>query len=186
VKYTNQETAALIDRLKSKQEAINEQVKAQDLAIFQYFHHLANQQGKAPNLLEHYRLLIEFDRAFGPRHQLYNEMVQGTEFLNVQTPYEEIESNLQALQRVEQGFKAQIRQMLEESIYQAALSPGIRAHFEQYCAQEWVYFTSLHYHDEALSVLFEAIHGYNIVLRETYFNLKKELLVFQAQLLDAK
>lgn len=185
-KYRLKEIPKLIPLLQQELEVAKAKIKIHDLMIFRYFYALAQKASRAETLVQHYQTFIEFDRAFPEKLQLAQEMRNLLGFIQEKLPYKTIESNLAILQGWEEKLKAAIGQMLVEPIYQAAFIPEMREHFNQYCGKKWQYFAQTAYNDDALNVLFSSIGGYETVLRDTYFNLKKDLLNLQVDLEENK
>ena len=185
-KYRLKEIPKLIPRLQQELETAKAKVKTHDLAIFRYFYTLAQKASGTEGLVRHYQTFIEFDRAYPEKLQLAQEIRNLLAFTEEKLPVKTIESNLAVLQGWEEKLKAAIGQMLVEPIYQAAFIPEMREHFNQYCGKQWQYFAQTAYNDDALNVLFSSIGGYETVLRDTYFNLKKDLLNLQVDLEENK
>lgn len=185
-KYRLKEIPKLIPLLQQELEAAKEKIKTHDLAIFRYFYALAKKASREEILVQHYQTFLDFNRAFPEKLQLAQEMRNFLGFVEEKLPYKTIESNLAILQGWEEKLKAALRQILEEPIYQAALIPEMRKHFNVYCGKKWQYFAQTAYYDDALTVLFSSIGGYETVLQDTYFNLKKDLLKFQVELDENK
>ena len=176
----------MIPRLQQELETAKAKIKIHDLAIFRYFYTLAQKASGTEDLVQHYQTFIEFDRAYPEKLQLAQEIRNLLAFTEEKLPVKTIESNLAVLQGWEEKLKAAIGQMLVEPIYQAAFIPEMREHFNQYCRKQWQYFAQTAYNDDALNVLFSSIGGYETVLRDTYFNLKKDLLNLQVDLAENK
>ena len=185
-KYKLREIPQLIVRLQQELDGVKTKIKTQDLAIFRYFYALAQKTSGAETLVQHYKTLIEYNRSFAEKQQLGRELQFRVQFIQEETPFKVIENNLRLFQEWEEKLKTALAQMLEEPIYQAALSPELRAYFQQYCEKQWQYFIHPAYDDDALAVLFACINGYGRVLLDTYFNLKKDLLNRQVDLEENK
>ena len=185
-KYKLREIPQLIVRLQQELDGVKTKIKTQDLAIFRYFYALAQKTSGAETLVQHYKTLIEYNRSFAEKQQLGRELQFRVQFIQEETPFNVIENNLRLFLEWEEKLKTTLAQMLEEPIYQAALSPELRAYFQQYCEKQWQYFIHPAYDDDALAVLFACINGYGRVLLDTYFNLKKDLLNRQVDLEENK
>ncbi|MDX2069768.1 MAG: M48 family metalloprotease [Haliscomenobacter sp.] len=185
-KYRLKEIPKLIPRLQQELETAKAKIKTHDLAIFRYFYTLAQKASRTETLVQHYKTFIEYDRAYPEKQQLAQEIRNLLTFTEEKLPVKTIEGNLAVLQGWEEKLKVAIRHILDEPIYQAALVPEMRKHLSVYCGKQWQYFNQTAYNDDALNVLFSSISGYETVLQDTYFKLKKDLLNLQVELEENK
>jgi len=184
VKYTNEDCDNLIQKLDAELDLINARIHQNDIDVFLCFHTIAKKQGKADELIRHYEAFFKITSEYPARFEQYKKMLDASDFVQSTNHIEVIENKIMHLNRAEKDFKTRIEELLKEEIYQGAISPEIRQHFTDYLSKDWMYFFRTKYDDDALNVLFTSINDYRFVLSETFFALKKELLDYQAGLVE--
>lgn len=60
----------------------------------------------------------------------------------------------------------------------------MRVAFNKYLSEDWKYFNVNEYLEEVLKLLSESLNNYQTVISKTFFQTKKELLEYEAQLLN--
>jgi len=181
-KYSVKEAAMLIPSLEDRLDLAKEQVKKHDLEIFWFFYRKAQAMGQGEELLTSYRFFLELDRTFIEKKQLYLDLMNAVNFIREETPYDEIEDGLDALKPIEMKFQYTLEEILGSATYQPFLEDSAVEIIQKYLSQQWVYFTKPVYDDQALVVLFDAIHAFYQIVDDSYFKAKKALLSFQIDL----
>ena len=85
---------------------------------------------------------------------------------------------------VEEVFRKQMEKMLKSDFYKEAITTEIREVFEKYLSDEWIYFRTNEYQNDALELMSKSMASYQIVLSNAFFKAKKGLLEYQVQLLQ--
>lgn len=184
IKYSRKDSGALLQRLEADLAKVNEAIEKNDVEIFKFFKHLEyGQKDTSAKLALLYRELFEFDQLFDSRYQVYVKLSNDLQFINVTTPLEQISTNLLHLRPLEEALATEIRNILADPRYDAAITNEIRESLENYISKQWIYFNGHQYNDQNLNVLFSAMNNYAFLLSRVYFLLKKELLSYQESLL---
>ncbi len=184
VKYTLNDRDVLVQRLELELAGLNERIQQNDADVFNYFYALAKKQGKEEELASKYMAFYKIMADYPAKIEYYVKMANATRFTQENNLVEEIKHHVDRLNIAEQGFKGQVNELLNEAVYQGAVSPEIRQHFTAYLSRDWMYFIRTKYDHDALKVLFTCINDFRFVLSDTFFVLKKELLSFQAELVE--
>jgi hypothetical protein len=128
-----------------------------------------------------YQSFIDVDKEYDNQLAIYIDMLNASGFIQQTTPFEEIEHNIVSLKKIEDKFKARIHQLLSENIFKTYSTDDIRDNFNEYLSKDWVYFTQPEYDNEALRVMFTSINNYHSFFSTLYFNKKRELLEYKAE-----
>ena len=181
-KYAPADCPKLITELESKAVEVKNSIARNDVNIYKYFLNLAEQHGKENVLKELYQSFFAIDQSFDDKFSIYIKMLNTSNFIFQTTPIEVISENLKVLKEAEFEFKKQIKLMLTEQEFQASLTENMRADFEDYLSNSYIFFYDQSYKQEELSVLFNSINHYQMVLSKTHFLAKKRLLDYQVLL----
>lgn len=184
VRYKRKNGGELIGKLEIELADVNEQINKNDNNIYDYFKKLENEQGKPERLESLYSGFYEFDKIFEFQYSIYTKLLNGLQFVNTTTPFEEIRTNLASIEPLEESLKLEIANMLSDSIYTAGITNEIRQNFEHYISKTWEYFNGTHYYEENLNILYTAMHNYGYLLSKEYFINKKRLLAYQEELTE--
>lgn len=183
-KILSKNCGELIDRLEIDLKEIKQQIKENDIKIYSYFFGLANNQNKQEELKKYYDVFFEQDKSYDEKFQYYIKIINASDFMYHTLPYDVIKRNMDLLNTEEEIFKTQIQKMLEDNLHKNAITVDMRVALNKYLSEEWRYFSANVYVEENIAILSQAIRDYQIVLSNTYFQTKKELLDFQVQLLQ--
>ena len=183
-KYSGNDSAELLQKLDEELNQINEKIKQNDIQVFLYFKKLVSGQNKPAELERIYQEFFDFDMAFDTRYEIYTTLSNELQFINVTTPFEQIEQNLSGINSWEEKLKTEIESMLTDPKYLTEITTEIRENLERYTSKRWSYFNGSQYQDENLNTLFTAMNNYAFLLSRGYFLLKKNLLAYQEDLLN--
>ncbi|PZW42736.1 Zn-dependent protease with chaperone function [Mesonia algae] len=184
VKYSQINSKKLLRQLKIEQEELNEQIRFNDIKIFMFFK-ACEKESKSEHQLEGlYTQFFDYDKNFDSKYEVYTVLSDALQFINYTTPIEQIESNLIGVKKIEKQLKSEIHILLDNDLYQAAMSKEIKDNFDLYLSRDWKYFGNERYYDDHLETLFTAMSNYAFLLSQRYFLLKKHLLNYQAQLIQ--
>lgn len=183
VKYRQKDSKNLVQRLELELEQLNENIKSNDIKIFQFCK--AQEEGKedTPTLATLYKAYFNYDKAFDEKYAIYTKLSEELQFINYTTPFDQIRANLHGAANTEKDLKRNIRELLEDPQYQEEITQQIRTNFELYLSKDWEYFGHEKYFDNNLQTLFAAMNNYAFLLSRGYFLLKKNLLNYQATLI---
>lgn len=168
--------------VKTEIDAVNQQLKQNDIHIFNYFQTLEKQQDDNCQLASLYTQFFEYDKPFAAAAQLYTQLHQNLQFVSHNLPVEQINANFLQIEPAELEFKELIRTLMSLAVIQADMKDEARKNFELYGSKKLVYFAGDVYYEDNLKVLFTAINDYAYLAAKAHFLLKKQLLDYQEQL----
>lgn len=181
-KYKRREIVNLLSQIELELGKINEEIKVNDIKIFNFFLNLENMKGKDSKLEFMYNEFFDFDNKFDAKYELYTKLSNELQFVNYTTPFEQIRANFSKLKPLEKKLKSEISELLEDELYQTEITKEIKENFELYLSKDWKYFGNEKYFDDNLGVLFTALNNYSFLLSRGYFLFKKEVLNYQEEL----
>lgn len=182
-KMSSKNAQELINKLELELKRIKEEVFENDKQIYFYFLSLAKNQNKEEELKKHYRAIFLLDKNYDEKIEYYIKMLNASEFIYRTCTVDVIEKNMREFKNEEEKFKNEIEKILEDNIYKKAITPEMRADFNKYLSEDWKYFNGNQYMEELLQLLSESLNNYQIVISRSFFQTKKELLEYEAQLL---
>ena len=165
-------------------EKIKDEIAENDNQIYFYFLKLANNQNKREELKSKYSKLFTMDEEYDAKIDLFVKMINASEFIHHVNTYDVINKNMSLLKSEEEIFRNQIEKILENNLYRPAITIEMRAAFNKYLSEDWVYFSNNQYMEESLKLLSESMTNYQVVISKAFFLTKKELLDYQVQLLN--
>ncbi len=183
-KYTRKEIKNLLSQIKLELSQINEQVKVNDIKIFNFFLNLEDLKGEDSKLEVMYNDFFDFDRIFEIKYELYAQLSNELQFINYTTPFEQIRANFSKINPLETKLKNEISELLKEDLYQVEITKEVKDNFELYLSKDWKYFGSEKYFDKNLEILFSSMNNYAFLLSRGYFLIKKALLDYQIELME--
>jgi hypothetical protein len=183
-KYKWKESQELISKLNLELENLNEQIKQNDIKIFEFFNKYEQKQNNSSQLENLYQDFLETDKLFNAKYEIYTNLSNELQFINVTTPFEDIKINfISKVEPLENKLKHNIKALLADNKYQSEITKDMKENFELYLSKQWTYFGVQIYHEDNLNMLFTAMNNYAFLLSRGYFLLKKKLLNYQEDLL---
>src|SRR5690606_29747396 len=156
IKYKRKNSQELIKKLESELESFNQQILQNDIRIFQFFSNCESQI-KYPSLLAgYYKIFFKYDKIYDRKYDIYIQLLNQLQFINVVTPYEQITANFKRIESYEEDLKRNIKEFLDSSDYESEISKEMRENFEQYLSRYLAYFDENQYNDHNLHILFTA------------------------------
>lgn len=181
-KYTRKECKSLLSKLELELSQINEEIKVNDISIFNFFLNLEKVKGTYSKLEVMYNGFFDFDKIFDTKYEVYTKLSNELQFVSYTTPFEQIRDNFSKIRPLEAKLKSEIIELLENDLYQTEITKEIKENFELYLSKDWKYFGNEKYFDNNLETLFMALNNYAFLLSRGYFLLKKEILNYQGEL----
>lgn len=182
-KYSKSECKRLADKLNKELEILTEQVKQNDMAIFNFFKIKEKEKNTSPKLENLYRNFFDYYDEFEKNYNSYAEMMASLQFIPYTNPVETIRLNFMNLMPVENQFKKQIKNLIEDDRFQNLVKADMKDNFEMYLSREWTYFGNLSYFDKNLEMLYKALEDYASILSKYFFDLKQNILQYQQGLI---
>lgn len=182
-KFRQKDAKRLLDELKLEQQQLHEKIKANDMAVFNFFHHKGLHTDNDSPLKRIYQEYFDFDKENEERLAVYGRLIEGTQFINVPSSFDAIRNGFNSLMKVERDFKKHLEIFLTDENYSSHLTADAKLSFELYMKGTWTYFRSERYVDDNLHMLFTAINHFAEFLGQLYFIKKKNLLQYQEAML---
>lgn len=182
-KYKRKECTAVIAQLKAEIDSLKETLRKNDISVYKYFKSLEEKKGSPRELKKLYEAFFAYDKEYDRDMGLYTEINAALQFINVTTPFEQIDANFKTIYQMEKKLKSVIAGMLKDSNYENEITPAIRENFELYLPKDLTYFAQQRYFDENLEILFIALNNYGMLLSKKYFLLKRKILKYQEGLI---
>lgn len=185
IKYKKNDCKKLAEKLELQLIDLNEQIKLNDIAIFQFFESIEKKIKPEPTLLNKYAAFFEFDKKFDAKYDVYTKLSEALQFVNYTTPMDQIRANFRAILAVELALKEEIKLLIDHESYQELITTEMKENFEKYLSENLQYFGNEIYFDKNLEILFGAVENYAFLLSRSYFLMKKDLLQYQIELLES-
>lgn len=182
-KYKQKDTKELLSKLDLELKQLNEQIKHNDIKIFEFFSKCELEANSTPTLESLYKEFFDYDKDFDSKYEPYLSLSNELQFINFVTPFEQIRENFHKVEPIEVKLKDGIKELLTDSRYQSEITKEIKDNFELYLSKKWQYFGNEIYFDSNLEIIFTAMNNYAFLLSRGYFLFKKKLLDYQEELL---
>ena len=183
-KYKTAEAEVLIKKIQIEKEVIQVEITENDINIYNFFYNQSKLRGKENELKSIYLHFFNQDEICDNRVKLYNEFVEATNFLRVETSRQHLATYFRILSKIEIKLKSEIKNILETSSLEKEITESIRNNFDKYLARNWCYSANEISDQEYLEVLFTAVNSYNYLISRTYFIEKQNLLNYQISILN--
>lgn len=180
-KYTVAEAKTLLSKLDLQLKNSTSLVRENDINIFTFFYYHAQRNNSSLKLKQKYKDFFSFDKEYATKTELSNKLMEATQFISVETPFEQIEQNFKTLYKLEGELKSDLRKLLQTELLTKDITPAIRESLETYLSNDLVYFRNEQYFTDNLQIFFEVLHHYNYLVPRLYFLIKQELVKFQAE-----
>ena len=182
IKYDVKNAADLAKRLGKKLETLDKQINDLDILIYDHFLKAEVKQGKAANLKEVYSRFFEIEKNIDSKFKLIIDFTNATQFISQITPIEQIKSKLAQVKQIEYKLKKQIKDLLNDQMYQPLIADEIRENLKKYSEEDLNYFYHDKYDDENLNILYGAVNNFSFLITKCQFEQKKKLLRYQEEL----
>lgn len=172
----------LIGVLRESMEILKEKIEQRDRLIIDYFKRYAMQCNQLENWKRNLLLFKEIAESTLSYQLVYMDLIDASNFMTVQTPFEVIEEKMISFMERENTFKEVLAVMLGNPFYIEELTPEQTKAFEKFLSEDWIYYEHNKYIEEDLNRLFAIIP----VFRELYYNIclnhKQKFLSYQSSL----
>ncbi len=183
-KYRQKESNALILKLQKELEEVNNKIKQNDIDIYNFFVK-AEDKNNTNRIKELYSKFFDFDEEYNSKIEIYTKLSDKLQFINFNTPFDQIKSNFRNIKPLESELRDGIKQLLNDDSYTSEITKEMKRAFESYIIGEIEYFGHERYFDDNLEVLFTSLNGFGYILSRGYFLKKKELLDHKVSLLES-
>lgn len=182
-KYDENEVETLIAQLENEITKISQNIEENDKNIYKYFYSQALKKQNETELKAKYKDFFQEDKEIDRKIELYNTIINSTNFISTVTPFKEIETNFKEISNLEITLKNEIKCFLENKDLKKEINKEMADSFHNYLSQEWIYFKDEDYNNDNLKVLFAAVNNYQYLIARSYFFSKLNLLNFQIEII---
>ncbi len=184
LKYHVSDAEDLLQQLRGELQSLNDELEVHESRIFHFFQKREYASATGHRLEGLYKALRGHADQYDEKIEIYNQLQAATHFIHFNTPFDEIRRNFHTVERLEEKLRIQISEMLDDPTYQEQCNADVRDSLQLYMSKKWRYFGHDKYYEKNLGILFDAMQNYQFVLSNRFFQLKKELLVYQAKLMQ--
>jgi hypothetical protein len=182
VRYRRKDINTLLGKLNTEFENLNEQIKQNDISIYEYFEKIEREQNGKKKLEGLYCDFFEYDENFNSKYSLYTQLLNELQFVNTTLPFDIIRANLNKIEPIEENLKVEIGKILSDSFYQTEITDEMKQGLKSYTAETLEYFRTNQYNEKNLNILYTAMNTYAYLLSRGYFLMKKNLLAYQEEI----
>ncbi|MDQ0641421.1 Zn-dependent protease with chaperone function [Pedobacter sp. W3I1] len=183
-KYSLADCRAMIDYLKDEISKKNEQLALLDVKVFEYFRFLAKEnqtEATFKSLSIKYKQVAE---EFTVQENAYLDLANATRFMHTSASKEMIKRKMVVVKKEEKKFKDCLIAIVNDDEYANLITEEAKTALAEYLKHDYKYFGADLYFDEELKDLFFAMNFFGGVISERHFLTKKELLNFDAKLIN--
>lgn len=98
IKYNKKDAPQVLEQINHEVTTLQDQIKESNKQVYSYFLNLATHQNRKDEFLRHYQEYATAHEKHQEQLRLHNQLCEGTQFIFVTTPFEEISDKLKALQ----------------------------------------------------------------------------------------
>lgn len=182
LQYKVADAERLLVFLQESFEKIKELIEQRDRLIVDYFKRQAIHFNQLEQWKENSMSFKQVAEATISYQDAYQKLVNASHFMTVQTTFDWIEHSMIPFMESEKSFKTVLKEMLENPVYKAELSPEYTLMFEEFLAQDWVYYESKSYIEADLDRLFAILPIFKAHYFNTCVNHKRKFLSYQSSL----
>jgi Zn-dependent protease with chaperone function len=182
VKYNKSYIPERIRLFELESKDFKSKIQKHDVSILTYFYKQSIQKKRDNELAKLYNEYLQVEGDFANDINVFNELLDTTNFISQQLEYGEIKRLMVNLKQKESSFRINLSKIINNANATVGISPAILEECQNYLAKDMKYFSGTEYHDEQLNVFFGVLRNYNWILNKSYFNIKKQLLDFFIQL----
>ncbi|PWK79789.1 Zn-dependent protease with chaperone function [Mucilaginibacter oryzae] len=153
-----------------------------DKHIFLFFYNKADADHK-PILTDKYRYLFNFQKEFAVDYDFYNDIIKAISPVYSQMKPEQIVETLSEVYKQEREVKKRVKEIIDTPVSRTYYTDAQIIILEEYLASQYVYYNNPGYDNTAINKFHEALGAYITGISDHNFEIKKDLLNFQAELL---
>lgn len=183
VSYRTQNCTELISLLKERLEHMRTQIEQRNFLIFNYFKGIVQELHQIEKWKEIYTSFQQVAEATMACQDAYLNLTAASEFMNVQTKFDQIREKMISFKEAEKVFKISLKFMLESPLYADEYSEEQVIKFEKFLSENLSYFENNAYIDDDLAQLSDVLLIFQTVYYNTCLKHKKQILTFQSNLL---
>lgn len=179
-KYDKTEAEGIQSQLLKELEDAENDLKKTDEEIFQYFYlNSANPDA----IISEYKFYFDEQEKAIAYLDSYTNMMAAVNPMFSTMSFDAIEDAMEALYILEEKFKPQMQQIIDNEQYISVINNEQAKHMRMYLSNDWKYFISPAYDEPSILVLTQALSAFYDVVRDRLFACKKKLTDRQLSLL---
>jgi Zn-dependent protease with chaperone function len=176
--------APYVKTLIEKDKAIAEQnIQKLDKEIFVYFYNLYKTDADKELLAGKYRALFTCQADAITRYGQYNNILTTFSKVYNSMPYSEIHTTIEEIYAKEKTFKPVVKEAIAREDIKVYLTAQEEDAINNYLNSNWVYFNHPNYDNTAIDAFNKGTQAYIAAISKCHFEMKKDLLNFQLNLL---
>ncbi|OOQ57939.1 M48 family metallopeptidase [Mucilaginibacter pedocola] len=179
--------APYVKTLIEKEQAVTQQaVEKLDEEVFAYFYKKAHGAEKKALLAAKYRALFVFQQEAVKEYARFNDIMVIFNKVYETMPLAQIHETVDAVYEKEKDIKPSMTAAMEAGTIKAHLSDADTEAINNYLNTTWAYFSHSKYDNDAIAAFDKGTGAYVEAISDLHFEMKKDLLNFQLNLLDSK
>lgn len=179
--YRVSEAQKLIPKFQKKLNDLKNEIKQNDILIFNYFRNKANDSQKI-KLDTFYFLIKSAGKEFDIYQNASNEFLSKLTFMMEIDEVEEVRKYRPTLWHAQELYKEKLYDFIENSVFSGFLSLTQKEDFEKYIASEFIFFEHNEYKNGEVEEVFRINSEFQQALSDAFFAIKKQLLDFQLEI----
>ncbi|AYL94064.1 M48 family metalloprotease [Mucilaginibacter celer] len=167
--------------LKDDLAKTQKQIEELDKNIFLFFYHKADADQKQI-LIDKHLYLFKFQKEFAADYDFYTDIMKAISPIYSQMKPDQIVDALAVVYKQERQVKARIKEIINDPAGRACYTDGQVTILDEYLSTQHVYYSNPGYDNAAINKFHEALSTYITGISDHNFEIKKDLLNFQAGL----
>jgi Zn-dependent protease with chaperone function len=184
-KYSRSEAGYVKTLIDEELKQTKNAIAVLDEEVFIYFFGLAV-EGDKELLADKYRKLFTYQPQAVKLYEQYNGVLATFNNIYHTMPYAEIHDTVDAIYAKEKLFKPAIQEAIETAEVKPYLTDSDTEAINAYLNGKWAYFIHPNYNNEAIAAFNKGTQIYIKAISKCHFEMKKDLLNFQLNLLGNK
>lgn len=184
-RYKAKKSTELLKRLHGELEELKEKSKQNDVDIYKFFARKATESKELGKLNSLYAELFAYSTEAEKYMEQYNGLIESSQFMQIQTPFEEIERKMGAFKGREESLKQAYAQLYEELKSDDRTIHLDHDKISKYLSRDWSYFDGEAYREHSLELLHTALPYFVQLVELKFFIHKSSILNFQKELIKA-
>ncbi|MGV3541308.1 MAG: M48 family metalloprotease, partial [Rufibacter sp.] len=186
-KYSVKEAAAVQQELERELKEAQEQLNQVDRQVFHFFYLKAQAVGKEEALVAAYQQFFQAISAAEEDTKQYQNIFETLNFIfSNDMSMEGAKTVIRELEGKEQPIIQQVSALMEDATYTRCLTPDQTASLVKLINQERAYLTEFGFDNDDIGVLTEGLNIYVNTAWEKCFQLKKDMLALQMNVLEGQ
>ena len=183
-KISRSNAAELKTNFATELEDAKARIKELDKNIFIYFYNVDENDETRRKLADKYRLLFK-QQAEGLKDiDLYHNLLAAMKPVYTSMKPPQIRQTVNNVYSEEAKVKPRIRAIIEDERVKNYINPNDLKAIQMYLNNNWLYYMSPNYDDNAITVFNKAMRAYASIVYQIGFSVKNDLLNFQAGLVQ--